>query len=109
MKNTRNSTAGPLVIIGGAKDHTGECRILREFLKLAGGFKARIVIMTVASGEPEAIGAEYATTFRRLGAKAAQALDVRNRVGANTVAIVTAIEQASGVFFTGGDQVRITN
>jgi cyanophycinase len=98
-----------LVIVGGAEDHSGECRILRTFLKLAGGAKARILIMTVASGEPEAVGIAYVTVFRRLGAKAAQALDVRDRVGANAPEIVAAIEKATGVFFTGGDQVRITN
>ncbi len=42
-----------LVIIGGAEDRTGECTILREFVRRAGGNQARIVIMTVATSLPK--------------------------------------------------------
>ena len=39
---------GALVIIGGAKDKEGDCRILAEFIRLAGGPRARIVVLAVA-------------------------------------------------------------
>ncbi len=40
---------GWLVIIGGAEDKQAECVILSEFVRLAGGKNARIVVMTVAT------------------------------------------------------------
>ena len=39
-----NENQGKLLIIGGAEDKEGECKILREFLRCAGGTKAHIVI-----------------------------------------------------------------
>jgi cyanophycinase len=104
-----SATAGPLVIIGGAEDKRGPCRILAEFVRLGGGPKARVVVMTVASEIPTEVGAVYDDVFRRLGAKQVQVLDVRQREQANDPALAEAITAASAVFFTGGDQVRITN
>ena len=45
------SPTGQLIIIGGAEDKEGDCTILREFVRRAGGREARIVIMTVATGD----------------------------------------------------------
>jgi len=107
MKAT--ATAGPLVIIGGAEDKQGECAILREVTRLAGGPKARVVVMTVASDFPGEVGEEYTEVFQRLDARQVRALDVRYRDQACEPGLVRAIEEATGVFFTGGDQFRITN
>ncbi|WP_335337712.1 hypothetical protein [Nostoc piscinale] len=51
-----HSTQGHLVIIGGAVDLDGECKILKRFVDLAQGRNARIVVLTVASGEPREAG-----------------------------------------------------
>ena len=101
--------AGPLVIVGGAEDKQDDCRILREFVRLAGGAKARVVVMTVASEWPDEVGAAYSEVLQRLGAKSVQALDVRTREQASEPALVQALDKATAVFFTGGDQMRITN
>jgi len=98
-----------LVIIGGAEDKTDECHILRHFIHLAGGAKARVVVVTVASSFPQEVGETYVQTFRRLGARHVLALDIRQRNEANQAKLVEAVERATAVFFTGGDQVRITN
>src|SRR3712207_3829426 len=58
---------GQLVIIGGAEDKEGDCRILREFLRRSGGMEARVVVMTVATGLPGEVGAQYVDIFERLG------------------------------------------
>lgn len=102
-------TPGQLVIIGGAEDKQGDCTILREFVRLAGGSKARIVVMTVATELPLEVGAEYVEVFDRLGVEDVRTFDVSSRENANAASAVKAIEKATGVFFTGGDQVRITN
>lgn len=46
-----NKARGKLVIIGGGEDKEGDCTILKEFIRLAHGEKARIVVMTVATDE----------------------------------------------------------
>jgi cyanophycinase len=101
--------AGPLVIIGGAEDKEGECSVLRTFTHLAGGPRARIVVLTVASEYPDEVGEAYQEVFRRLGVKQVRVLDVREREQASDPGLVEAIEQATAVFFTGGDQLRVTN
>ena len=103
-----NEETGALVIIGGAEDRGGECRILREVVGLAGGDEARIAVVAAASSAPSEVGAAYAETFRRLGAADAQALAVSTRADANKARTLKAVEEATGVFFTGGDQLRIT-
>jgi cyanophycinase len=101
--------AGPLIIIGGAEDRKGSCTILSEFIRLSAGPRARIVVLTVASQHPREVGAEYLEVFQRLGAKQVQVHDARDRGQVLAPELVEALEQASGVFFTGGDQQRITN
>jgi cyanophycinase len=100
---------GPLVIIGGAEDKKGQCGVLREFVRLAGGSKARLIVMTVASEAPDEVGALYQQVFERLGARHVQVLDVRQRDQAGDPTLLGAVEKATAVFFTGGDQMRITN
>jgi len=101
--------AGPLVVIGGAEDKKGSCDILTEFLRLAGGSRARVLVMTVASEFPAETGAAYLETFLRLGAKEVEVMDVRQRDEACRPDLTSAIEEATAVFFTGGDQRRVTN
>ena len=100
--------AGALVIIGGAEDRAGGCKILREFVRLAGGEEARLAVVAVASQAPAETGASYVETFLRLGAADAQLLDINTRPDANKARALKAVEEATGVFFTGGDQLRIT-
>lgn len=100
-------TQGQLVIIGGAEDKEGDCTILREFVRRAGGTKARIVVMTVATGLPEEVGRTYTEVFERLGVESVDILDTARREDASDPQALETIEQATGVFFTGGDQSRI--
>lgn len=103
------SNGGKLVIIGGAEDKDGECRILREFVRCAGGLQARIVVMTAATDRTGAVGDDYIRVFERLGVEDIQVVDTFNREDASASRALEAIEQATGVFFTGGDQARITS
>lgn len=99
---------GRLVVIGGAEDREGECLILREFIRLAKGGKARVVVMTVASDHPEEVGADYRKVFKRLGAADVKVVDVSRREDTESTKAMNAIEEATGLFFTGGDQLHIT-
>lgn len=104
-----SKTSGKLVIIGGAEDKDGECKILREFVRCAGGLQARIVVMTAATDRTGAVGDDYIRVFERLGVEDIQIVDTFNRDDANASSVLETIEAATGVFFTGGDQARITS
>ncbi|MEG4941516.1 cyanophycinase [Microcoleus sp. F4-D5] len=104
-----NENQGKLLIIGGAEDKEGECKILREFLRCAGGTKARIVVMTAATSLPGEVGDNYIRVFERLGAEDVRVVDTQRPEDANNPDYLEAIEQATGIFFTGGDQARIIN
>ena len=100
---------GRLVVIGGAEDKEGESRILKEFLRLAKGPKARLVVVTAATDHPEEVGAEYREAFRRLGVDSVQVVDVSTRQDAASDSAIRAIKEATGLFFTGGDQLHVTS
>lgn len=102
-------SAGNLLIIGGAEDKKGECIILKKFIDLAGGKSGKIVVMTSATKEPEAVGKDYYQVFSRLGAGQVEILDLPDRVAAKDEKAVAMIGEATGIFFTGGDQLRITS
>lgn len=104
-----SKTHGQLVIIGGAEDRDGDCRILREFVRCAGGLQARIVVMTAATDRPKEVGDDYIRVFERLGVENIRVVDTFNREDASTSTTLEAIAKATGVFFTGGDQARITS
>ena len=99
--------AGTLVIVGGGEDRTGECRVLSRIVELAGGGEARIVVLGTATTIPGEVGATYEKAFDSLGARTTTFLPCATRAEANDPATVAAIEQATAVFFTGGDQTRI--
>lgn len=100
---------GQLVIIGGAEDKEGDCTILREFVRSAGGVNARIVVMTVATELPREVGENYIKVFERLGAEDVRIVDTVEREDASSSTYLEAIQNATGVFFTGGNQARITS
>ncbi len=102
-----NGPLGQLVIIGGAEDKEGDCRVLREFVRRSGGTQARIVVMTVATDLPGEVGETYISVFGRLGAEDIRVLDTPRRENADDPRSLEALEGATGVFFTGGDQARI--
>jgi cyanophycinase len=101
--------AGNLLIIGGNEDKQGECVILRKFIAMAGGCQARIVVVTTATESPREVGAEYQALFAAFGAASTQVLYIANRELANDPVRITEIESCSGIFFTGGDQLRLTS
>jgi cyanophycinase len=101
-------THGELVIIGGAEDKEGDCLILREFVRRSGGLQARIAVMTVATDLPGEVGEQYIDIFHRLGVDDIRVVDTARREDASEPRALEAIGQATGIFFTGGNQARIT-
>jgi cyanophycinase len=95
-----------LLIIGGA-ERRGTA-ILARFVSLAGGPSARILVIATASRSPDVLEAEYVSAFAGLGAGAVGALRLTTRREANAPEVAGLLRDATGVFFTGGDQLRIT-
>lgn len=96
--------------IGGAEDREHDCVILREFMRYAGGAKARIAVIATAvdPADEAALRLRYRTLFRGLGARTVDVICVSNRCDAQSEHNAKIIAQMTGIFFTGGNQVHIT-
>jgi len=102
-----SESKGQLVIIGGAENKDGDSQILWEFLRRAGDTKAKIAIMTAATELPKEVGENYIKVFERLGAEEVRIVDTETRDDAFSSTALEAIANATGIFFTGGNQARI--
>jgi cyanophycinase len=100
-------TGGALIIVGGHEDRTGDKRILGEVLRRAAG--RRVVVATVASEVKGELWTEYECAFRDLGAIDIAHLGIESRDEATEDKHLALLEGAGCVFFTGGDQLKITS
>jgi cyanophycinase len=100
---------GQLVIIGGGEDKENNCTVLREFVRRAGGTQARIAVLTAATSMPREVGDTYIGVFKRLGVEDVRVIDTERREDSERSDALEAAEQATGLFFSGGDQARIIN
>lgn len=98
---------GHLMIIGGSEDRTDDKTILSRFVELAGGADRRIVVITTASRVPDDVWKMYDTAFGDLGVTARSQLHIDTRADANDPAFVRQLDEADGIFMTGGDQRRL--
>ena len=97
---------GWIIAIGGAEEKTDGPEILSRFVELCGGAKADIVVIPTASRMRET-GPKYERLFREIGAARVEAMDFDTRRDAHEASRLERLEQASGVFFTGGNQLRL--
>jgi cyanophycinase len=102
-----DETRGWIVPVGGAEEKVGHPKILQRFVRISGEEDSRIVIVPTASSLDET-GKNYEDIFRGLGAESAISLPYRERVDAERGDWLEALEQATGVFFTGGNQLRLS-
>ncbi len=99
------SPKGHLIIIGGG-ERTDD--IMARFVDLAGGpARARIIVLPMASSTPDTTGMEQAAEFKSRGVASVEWIII-NREDAANPAVLEKLDNATGVFFSGGDQVRIT-
>src|SRR5215211_1670149 len=105
----REVIGGHLLVIGGAEDKYNERRILKKFLELAGGEKADVLIVPVASDFPEFASDIYVQAFRRLGVANPRVLRATSRQDVVSADADAVLDGINGVFMTGGDQMRLTS
>jgi cyanophycinase len=106
-KDSVQSTKNAILVIGGAEDKVHGKEILQTFFNRSGGINAIIGIVPCASREPDLIGERYCRLFNDMGAKEIKVLDVRDRSGADDLVYLNFVENCTGIFLTGGDQLRL--
>jgi cyanophycinase len=103
----RAVTRGFVVPIGGAEEKLRDPAILRRFVELCGGARARIAVIPTAS-KLRKTGRVYEEIFRELGAASALSLPFEGRADCARADWLAALAEADGVFLTGGNQLRLS-
>jgi cyanophycinase len=96
------------MIIGGAEDKLRKRRILKEFVAASGGPEARIAVIPAASSLGEEIVEMYDALFRAEGAAEVSMVRPADRAEANDPDLVGTLEKATGIFMTGGNQLKLS-
>ena len=95
---------GNLVIIGGGSRPP---EMIRLMAGLAGGEDANLIIIPTASSEPEDVATYQAAQFTEYGCGAVSYI-LPTVETADSESLAAIVRNASGVFFSGGDQRRLT-
>ncbi|MFP5343479.1 MAG: cyanophycinase [Candidatus Limnocylindria bacterium] len=100
---------GHVMIIGGAEDKVRDRVILSRFATLAGGAKATVAVISTASSMGLEAGDRYKQVLGELGVPTVTTIHAVTRAQANDEAAARAIHDATGVFMTGGNQLRLSS
>src|SRR5215475_10227153 len=98
---------GWIIPIGGAENKENDRRILERFVRVSGGSAADLVVIPTASRVHET-GARYQQVFHDIGAARVTVMDFDTRRDCQERGRLKRLEAASGIFFTGGNQLRLT-
>jgi cyanophycinase len=107
---SRPRRRGRLLLIGGNEDmDERDMRILPVLVRHAGGDDARILICGAASANPGPTLEAFRKVFEKIGVGEVYCSELNSREEANGDELCNMLERSTGVFFTGGDQLRITS
>lgn len=98
---------GFIIPIGGGEDKVKEMKIHRKFVELSGDADADIVVVPTAS-RLETTGPDYNEIFRELGAGQVEFLPITSREDCDNPSYVEMLDRATGIFLTGGNQLRLS-
>jgi len=101
------ATRGWIIPIGGAENKENDRHILERFVRCSGGREADIVVIPTASRLHET-GPRYERLFKDIGAARVEVMDFDTRRDCHERGRLERLEQATGIFFTGGNQLRLT-
>lgn len=96
-----------LLVIGGAEDKRRRVVVLRRFVRLAGGRQSDIVVIPTASAMAEEAVDVYRSVFARLHATQVSEVNPQSRLEAEDETMVERIDRATGIFITGGNQLKL--
>ncbi len=108
MTSRPPAVCGHIVAIGGAEDRSSELAILKRVFELAPEDNHEVAVIATASSIPEQVLPSYEAAFERLGATQVHALDIQDRQQAADADNAQLIKRSGVIFFTGGDQLRLT-
>ena len=97
------------MVIGGAEDKIRDRVILNRFAALAGGPEAVVVVISTASSLGFEAGERYREIFTGLGIPTVRPLHAMSRSQANDPTYVRQLDDATGIFLTGGNQLRLSS
>jgi cyanophycinase len=103
----KKNKQGKLIIIGGREDRKEAKEILSVVADAVGSGK--LCIVTVASEDGDHMWEIYRKIFKELGVKILSHLDVIHRTESIDEKAYNAVKDADAIFFTGGDQLKITS
>ncbi|MBK8283445.1 MAG: cyanophycinase [Ahniella sp.] len=106
-KVLEGANRGWIIPIGGAEEKTDGPEILSRFVELSGGDAANIVVIPTASRLRDT-GAKYERIFTELGVAAVESMDFDTRRDAHEERRLERLDEATGIFFTGGNQLRLS-
>lgn len=104
-----SSRVGHLLMIGGAEEKLRQRQILSRFISLAGASEGHIAVISTASSLGDEASELYVSLFHAMGVTDVRALRPLTRNEADDAAVVETIEDASGIFMTGGNQLRLSS
>ncbi len=102
----KQSQRGYIIPIGGAEGRRRKSAILSRFVELCGGADARIMVIPTASLLNET-GPQYQALFKEMGAKS-MCVPVETREQCFDEETLRILGEASGIFITGGNQLRLS-
>lgn len=109
IKIERVVPEGTLVAVGGSEDKSNDLEVLRSICALPSGGTKIVEVIPTASRIPEEAAGQYIEPFQKIGVETVNIMDITDRAAANDPALVQRIINSDVVYFTGGDQLRITN
>ncbi len=100
----QSADSGHLVLFGGGSEPDAALQLVVELSNAAGG---TLLVLPLASTRSTS-GPAYQDMFEQLGARSVEILDLQTREDAAQPEAVARVRAAGGVWFTGGNQRRIT-
>lgn len=106
IKTANKKKTGSLIVIGGKEDKEGDRVILQEVARRTG--RKKLVVVTAASQIPFEIWEDYRKLFHDFEIKNVEHLYIKDLESARDKAHLKTLKDAHTVFFSGGDQLRLT-
>ncbi len=104
-ESVMTSTHGLIYAVGGRESP----EVLEPFVSRCGGSASRLVVLSTASDEPKRKADQYRSAFRSLGVGRVSLFHPDSRAGANAGDLLDEVDRADGVFFTGGNQLKLVS
>ena len=105
-KVTHENKRGWIIPIGGGDKKVKSSTIMQRFVDLSGGSSSQMVIIPTAS-QLDTAGERTRDVFQELGVSEIEILDLETRADCNDPRLIEKLDNATGIFFTGGNQLRL--